>query len=173
VINEQDIQPIGRSSDPEIYFGLDLSAEWKGFDLSVLFQGAANYCLDVPSYALNNGGSAYTDYLDRWRRVDPYDPNSAWIPGKYPSSYAGGKFNNTRTSDFNIVEMYYIRLKSLELGYSLPKKWLDPLRIHDLRVYVAGTNLFTIDPHPYSDPETPAWYYPITKLWTVGVNLTF
>jgi hypothetical protein len=60
-----------------------------------------------------------------------------------------------------------------EVGYSLPKKWLDPVKIHDLRVYVAGTNLFSIDPHPYSDPETAGWYYPITKIWTVGVNLTF
>jgi TonB-linked SusC/RagA family outer membrane protein len=173
VIDERDIQPIGRTADPELYFGLDLAAEWKGFDLSVLFTGAALYSLDIPSFALNNGGSAYTAYLDRWRRVDPYDPNSAWIPGKYPSSYAGGKTSNTRTSDFNIVPMYYVRLKSLELGYSFPKKWLEPLRINDVRVYVSGTNLFSIDPHPFSDPETPGWYYPITKIWNIGVNLTF
>jgi TonB-linked SusC/RagA family outer membrane protein len=173
VINSLDVQPIGRSSDPEIYFGLDLSAEWKGFDLSVLFQGATNYSLDISQNALNNGSSAYTDYLDRWRRENPYDVNSAWIPGKYMSTYAGGKQSNTRTSDFNIVDMYYVRLKSLELGYSLPGKWLKSLKIHDVRFYVSGMNIFTIHPHPFSDPETPGWYYPITKTWNLGANLTF
>ncbi|MDR0713430.1 MAG: TonB-dependent receptor [Bacteroidales bacterium] len=173
VINSLDEQPIGRSSDPEVYFGLDLSAEWKGFDLSLLFQGATNYSLDVPNYGLVNGGTAYTIYLDRWRRADPYDPNSAWIPGTYPSTWAGGKQSNSRVSDFNIVDMYYVRLKSLELGYSLPKKWLNTLRVHDVRLYISGMNLFTIHPHPYSDPETPGWYYPITKTGNFGVNLTF
>ena len=173
VIDEQDIQPIGRTPDPEIYFGLDLSAEWRGFDLSALFQGATNYSVNISSTALNNGGTAYTAYLDRWRRVDPYDPNSDWIPGKYPSTYEGGKPSNTRNSSFNIVDMYYIRLKSLELGYSFPKKWLEQVRINDLRVYVSGTNLWTVSPHPFSDPETPGWYYPIIKVWNIGVNLTF
>jgi TonB-linked SusC/RagA family outer membrane protein len=173
VINSLDVQPIGRNTDPEVYFGLDLSAEWKGFDLSILFQGATNYSLDIPNKGLNNGSSADKEYMDRWRRADPYDPNSDWIPGKYPSTYAGGKESNNRTSDFNIVDMYYVRLKSLELGYSLPKKWLNAVKINDVRVYLSGTNLFTVSAHPFGDPETPIWYYPITKLWNIGVNLTF
>ena len=117
VINEYDLQPIGRSNTPEIYFGLDLSASWKGFDLSILMQGATNYSTrmdGIMGYALFNGSSALECFMDRWHRADLYDPNSEWIPGKYPSTYNSGKESNKE--NFNIQHDQFLLPACKESG---------------------------------------------------------
>lgn len=84
VIDNNDIQPITRSNTPEIYFGLDLSASWKGFDFSLLMQGATNYNVYMSGClgnAMFNGSNTLECFMDRWHREDLYDPESAWIPG--------------------------------------------------------------------------------------------
>ena len=179
VINEYDLQPIGRSNTPEIYFGLDLSASWKGFDLSILMQGATNYSTrmdGIMGYALFNGSSALECFMDRWHRADLYDPNSEWIPGKYPSTYNSGKESNKRTSTFNTISSYYLRVKNLEFGYTFPSKWMSQAGISNLRLYVSGNNLLTFDNLPFGDPEAPSSdriLYPQLRIWNVGVNVTF
>lgn len=179
VIDSYDEQPIGRSDKPEIYFGLDLSANWRGFDFSLLMQGATNYAryLDgAMGSALFNGSSALKDFMDRWHRADLYDPTSEWIPGKYPSTYSSGKPSNLRKSTFNLIDSYYLRVKNIELGYTFPRKWIGKSGISDLRVYVSGNNILTFTNLPYGDPEAPSRdriLYPQLKIWNVGVNLTF
>ena len=179
VINDKDVQPIGRSNTPEIYFGLDLSASWKGFDLSILMQGATNYSTrmdGIMGYALFNGSSALDCMMDRWHRADLYDPNSEWIPGKYPSTYNSGKESNKRVSTFNTISSYYLRVKNLELGYTFPSKWMSKAGISNLRLYVSGNNLLTFDNLPFGDPEAPSSdriLYPQLRIWNVGVNLSF
>lgn len=179
VINDSDVKPISRSNTPEIYFGLDLSASWRGFDISVLMQGATNYNVymsGVMGSPLFNGSSALACYMDRWHRADLYDPNSEWIPGKYPSTDATAKPNNLRVSTFNNISAYYLRVKNLEFGYTFPSKWMQPAGISNLRLYVSGNNLLTIDNLPFGDPEAPSSdriLYPQLRIWNVGVNLTF
>lgn len=180
VIDGNDTQPIGRNDKPEVYFGLDLSASWKNFDLSVLMQGATNYSRYLDGsmgYALFNGSSALEMFTDRWRRADLYDPNSEWIPGKYPSTYSSGKESNTRRSNFNLKDSYYLRVKNIELGYTIPTHITkDKIGIHSLRVYLSGNNLFTFDNLPYGDPEAPSndrILYPQMRVYNFGVNLTF
>lgn len=179
VIDGNDVKPISRSNTPEIYFGLDLSASWKGFDISILMQGATNYNVymsGVMGNPLFNGSSALACYMDRWHRADLYDPNSEWIPGKYPSTDATAKPNNQRVSTFNNISAYYLRVKNLEVGYTFPSKWMQPAGISHLRLYVSGNNLLTIDNLPFGDPEAPSSdriLYPQLRIWNVGVNLTF
>lgn len=179
VINDGDVLPIGRNNSPEIYFGLDLTAEWKGWDFSMLMQGATNYsvymqgAMGVP---LMNGSSSLEVFMDRWHRADIYDVNSEWIPGKYPSTWASGKPNNNKFSTFTNTNSYYLRVKNIELGYSLPKKWLEKVNISRLRLYVSGNNVLTFDNLPYGDPEAQSSdriLYPQLKIWNLGVNLTF
>ena len=179
VINEYDLQPISRSNTPEIYFGLDLSASWKGFDLSVLMQGAANYntyMTGIMGAALFNGSSALECFMDRWHRSDPYNPDSEWIPGKYPSTYNSGKTSNNRMSSFNSISSYYLRVKNLEFGYTFPNKWMSKVGISNLRLYVSGNNLLTFDNLPFGDPEAPSSdriLYPQLRIWNIGVNVSF
>lgn len=179
VINEYDLQPISRSNTPEIYFGLDLSASWRGFDLSVLMQGAANYntyMTGIMGAALFNGSSALECFMDRWHRSDPYNPDSEWIPGKYPSTYNSGKTSNNRMSSFNSISSYYLRVKNLEFGYTFPNKWMSKVGISNLRLYVSGNNLLTFDNLPFGDPEAPSSdriLYPQLRIWNVGVNVSF
>jgi TonB-linked SusC/RagA family outer membrane protein len=179
VINDRDIQPIGRSNTPEIYYGIDLTAAWKGFDLSVLLQGATHYSrhmTNAAAYPLFNSGTSLKILMDRWHRVDPFDANSDWIPGKYPSTYATGKANNTRVSTFYNLNSYYARVKNVELGYTLPKAWIHKAGINNLRFYVSGNNVLTFDNLPYGDPEAASatgFGYPSIKIWNMGVNITF
>lgn len=179
VINDYDVQPIGRNNTPEIYFGLDLSASWKGFDLSILMQGATNYNLYMDGamgYALFNGSSSLESFMDRWHKEDLYDPNSAWVPGKYPSTYNSGKDSNKRRSTFNSISAYYLRVKNLELGYTFPSKWMSKTGISNLRLYMSGNNLLTFDSLEFGDPEAPSGdriLYPQLRIWNFGINLTF
>ncbi len=179
VIDGYDVQPIGRSSVPEIYFGLDLSASWKNFDMSMLLQGATNYTRYMEgaiAHPLNNGSSSLTEFMDRWHREDPYDPNSDWIPGKYPSTYQSGKPVNKHKSSFNTVNSYYARLKNIEFGYTFPTEMTNKASISRLRVYVSGNNVLTFDNLPFGDPEADdadRILYPQLRIWNFGVNLTF
>ncbi|MDR1454174.1 MAG: TonB-dependent receptor [Tannerella sp.] len=178
-INDLDVQPIGRDNTPEIYFGFDAAASWRGFDFSVLMQGATHYSrymTNAAAFPLYNGGTALTAMMDRWRRADPFDPNSEWIPGKYPSTYAAGKTNNMRNSTFTNINTYYLRAKNVELGYTLPKQWVRRAGADNLRLYVSGNNVLTFDNLAFGDPESnnnDRFQYPSIKIWNIGVNITF
>jgi TonB-linked SusC/RagA family outer membrane protein len=179
IINDYDVQPVRRNNIPEIYFGLNLSAQWKGFDLSLLMQGATNYSVYMSGamgYPLFNGSTALEIFMDRWHRADLYDPNSEWIPGKYPSTYNSGKESNKRISTFNMINAYYLRVKNVELGYTFPKPWMNKAGIDNLRLYFSGNNLLTFDNLPFGDPEAPSRdriLYPQLRIINVGVNITF
>lgn len=179
VIDDNDQTIIGRNNVPEIIFGLDISANYKNFDFSVFFQGAANYHANFTEEAQNpffNNASSLAIFADRWHREDPFDLDSRWIKGKYPSTYAGGKDNNKRLSDFWLQDASYIRLKNIQLGYTLPKSLLSKFNIETLRFYVSAFNILTLTKLDIYDPEAPSGrglYYPQQKSYNVGFNLTF
>lgn len=180
IIDGNDEHYIGRGPKPEITFGLDMSAAWKGFDVSVFLQGAANANIMLSGELqspLLNGNSAFKTFMDRWHREDLYDPNSKWIPGKYPSTRAGGNPSNMKRSSFWLQDASYLRVKDIQIGYSLPKSVLKKANIEALRLFVSGYNLFTFTGVELVDPEAPdetqGNYYPQQKVLSVGVNLTF
>jgi hypothetical protein len=170
----------GQPELPLVNFGLSLGAEYKGFDLNVLFQGATEKWiayggqLNTPFPWPNS--SALSDWLDRWHPVDPfadpYNPNTNWVSGYY--AYAQGL--NTG-SEFGIEDASYLRLKSLELGYTLPQSITKKVGIQKLRMYLNGYNLFTITGLRIVDPEHPSdqssYAYPLSKTYNVGLNITF
>ncbi|MDR2968250.1 MAG: TonB-dependent receptor [Tannerellaceae bacterium] len=179
VIDGQDQHLIGRNNMPEYTFGLDLSASWKGFDAAVFFQGATNLnvtYINELATPFFNGENTLAVFADRWHREDIYDPKSAWVPGKYPSTYSSGKANNTRISTFWMQDCSYLRLKELQLGYTIPTKLLSKACIESFRMFVAGYNLFTLTEADLLDPEsasTDGRYYPQQKSVSFGFNLTF
>lgn len=165
---------------PLMNFGLILGGDWKGLDFNMTFQGAA---MSYVSYGeqlsapLAFDGNALELFMDRWHPVnpkqDPYDPSTEWIEGYY--SYGGT--TPDKDSGFSIQNGSYLRLKTMEIGYTLPKHLLKPLRIQNLRLFVNGYNLFTITGVKGVDPERPTqlygYMYPLNKSYNFGASLTF
>ncbi|MES2276120.1 MAG: TonB-dependent receptor [Bacteroidota bacterium] len=172
VIDDSDIDVISNNSaTPKLTYGLFLSGDWKGFDLSVLIQGAAESNFMMTGTArnmFNSGGNSNTFayLLDYWT---PQNPNA-----QYPRAWIDANPNNNKDSDFWLRNTGYVRLKSFQFGYTIPgiKKW----KIDKLRIYASGYNVFTLSQFKLFDPEISATagnYYPQQKNYNVGVNLTF
>lgn len=182
IIDDNDKQPINRNGTPEIFFGLNLSANWKGLDFSMMWQGAANYtyAIQYKSTFLQDGlGNGYKMFTDRWHRKDPTDLNSEWIAGRFPTTRIdSAPKTNTAESTFWNPNVWYLRLKNVEVGYTLPKKWTLKAGVQSLRLYVGAYNILTFAPSEVDgmDPEGQAlygMYYPQMKTVNFGFNLEF
>ncbi|MDB5153397.1 MAG: TonB-linked outer membrane protein SusC/RagA family [Mucilaginibacter sp.] len=172
--------PNGGTVTPQITYGLNLGGSYKGFDFNLLFQGAAKIdisYIEQLNIPLWGGGSALTQFLDNWHpsnpNADPYNPNTAWAPGNF--AYTGTTANSN--SSFNFQSAAYVRLKSAEIGYTLPASVLSHIGIKGIRVFANGYNLVTWTKLKYVDPEHPTglygYLYPLDKLYNVGLNVKF
>jgi TonB-linked SusC/RagA family outer membrane protein len=184
VINGLDERPIGyqEGANPYLSFGINSSVAWKGFNLAFDFTGASmqsfrrEWEMKIPFQ--NNGTSPNYMFEDRWHREDPFNYDSPWVSGKYPAIRKDDPGHaNFRKSDFWVTNVRYIRLRNLELGYSLPTALISKAGLSKLRVYVTGTNLFSIDNVKQFeiDPEISSnngLVYPQQKLYTLGFNLS-
>ncbi len=185
VIDGNDTQPIGYGSSPRMYYGLNLSAEYKGFDLTLFFQGAAGHNIyingDVLDPFIQQGlGNGFAIQNDRWHREDPTDPYSKWIPGEMPAVRPAGFSDNRSDNSWSLHNANYLRLKTLEFGYSLPATLLKTYGIEQLRLYVNCNNLLTFTKRDglmkYTDPESDQHelrFYPQMKTFNFGLNITF
>lgn len=185
-IDWDDRGRIGRGLRPEITFGLNLAADWNGFDINAQFTGGAKFDVSMT-------GTYYNGYDDNtiWTQTFKEGGNSplflvtnAWNidnpNGTMPrltTGNTGHGGDNGLASTFWFRKGDYIRLKSCQLGYTFPQKWMSKAGIQKLRVYVEGSNLFTIDDLPAGfDPESPEvnnGYYPQQRTIMGGVTLTF
>ena len=178
-INAQDEHPFAFDQTPWVNYSLGFDCSYRNFDMNLLFQGSALGSMQYkePLYAIwgTNGGGTLQQYLDRWHPVDPtadpYDPATQWTGGYY--GYTGNY--PIENSSFNRVSTAYLRLKSIEFGYTLPKRGV--LTNANLRVYVNAYNMFTITGVKFVDPEHPdddlGRLYPLNKTYTVGVSARF
>ena len=184
MIDEWDMQPLMRNNTPIMNFGLTLSGQWKGLDLSMSFQGASMFNARMNASPLQWGGSAWDIFMDRWHKVDAsgnvnsFDPDGEWVPGKYPSTRVQDPQNYGIESSFWYNNCTYLRLKNLEIGYTFPSKWTKFVGINSLRLYANGYNLFTIQSSAsdYIDPENPGGgidRYPIMRNFNFGINVNF
>ena len=191
IVNDSDKHPVASFNLPVFNYGLVLGAAWKGLDLSMNWQGAAgvynSYDEVFTEVGPFNGGAALDIYKDRWHTVnvsdDPWNPNTQWIEGLYPAT--GHSFNTGTTG---IKNTSYIRLKTLEIGYTLPKVWIAKAGIKDLRVYVNAYNLLTFTGLDNIDPERPGrqggsnnnrdsgilyYNYPVNRTFNIGATIKF
>ena len=168
LLNWRDQVEIGKGTVPHWIGGFNINLKYKNFDLSALAQGAFGFY----SYIILKRGTVFPEviYKKRWT-YENNNPN-AIVPR------LGGANSNAYASDYLYVSAAYLRLKNLALGYNLPKKILSKLNIQSLRLYMGGTNLFTISKlNKYSiDPEAPSgyggYYYPQMRTITCGINLS-
>jgi TonB-linked SusC/RagA family outer membrane protein len=186
MIDGLDEHPIGRNVEPEIFYGLDLSGGWKGFSLSMFFQGASNYSM-MPSEQLQGplawGRNSIDIFMDRWHHQDPLDFESPWVPGRYPITRDGFGFGpNKLVSKYWLQDVTYLRLKSMEVAYELPLTWVSRVKARQVRLYANGFNLHTWkNKGLHSDPEhrldgdgaDGGYRYPLMANYNFGVNITF
>lgn len=185
IIDGKDDQPIGHGDTPRMYYGLNLYGAYKGFDLTIFFQGAAGHEIftggDFLDPFIQQGlGNGITLQLDRWHREDPSDPGSTWIPGYMPAVRPTGFSANTSNNTWTMQKASYLRLKTLEFGYTVPRKILSKAGIENFRVYVNAFDILTFTGTEgvikYMDPENnngALRYYPQMRSFNFGVNLTF
>ena len=173
LVDAFDRVPIGHPTVPEWIIGASAGVSFKGLDLSVLFQGSRNstvYLQQEAAWEFFNGGKVLDHHLGRWT------PATADI-ATYPVLHTAENTNNhTQTSDFWQKSGNYIRLKNAEIGYTLPKAWVNKVKIKSARFYLTGLNLITWDKVKTFDPEAPSgrgWFYPQQKIFNAGVNIVF
>lgn len=187
LINDDDKRPISlaNGTTPAWNYGLTLSGSWRGLDMSILFQGAAGF---VTYYSGPYAEPFWMDgnipafYMDAWHHEDPYDSESPWVAGEYPSIRPSSKdpYRNW-PSQMSYKDCSYVRLKNVELGYTFNQKWLKKAHIEKVRIFVNVNNVLTIcDKHVKAyDPEKVAglyslgWNYPLLKTFNAGINLNF
>lgn len=181
-INDLDRHPFQLSSTPWINYGFSANVSYKGIDLFLLFQGSALSTVQYVEQLYqplwgSSESSAMVQFMDRWHpkdpHADPYDPKTEWVPGYY--GYTGTLPDVS--SSYNSVNGAYLRLKSVELGYTLPTKLTQRVGIKSTRFYVNAYNVLTATKVRYIDPEHPndtyGYLYPLNKTVSVGLNVTF
>lgn len=130
IIDDNDRMPLFWSGTPLIHYGFNLEASWKNFDIYALLQGAGMYTVQFSEvYAevlWSKGANTPAYFYDRWRKEDPYNPNSKWVAGKWPATRliqdTGAMY---KESNIWRRDASYLRLKTLELGYTLPDSILS------------------------------------------------
>ena len=186
VIDGYDERPIGyqTSGNPTVNFGFNLGLRWNGFDFAADFSGGSMYSYNQNwemRWPFQNGGNLLKQfYDDRWHREDPFDVNSKWIPGKNPPLRfnKGDHSNYNKASTFWLHNVHYIRLRTMELGYSIPDHLLERVKFKKARIYINTYNLFSLDnvKDLGIEPEIAdenGLQYPQNKLVNIGLNLTF
>ncbi|MBQ7855888.1 MAG: TonB-dependent receptor [Alistipes sp.] len=175
VVDDYDKKPIGFPNVPEISYGFGASVRWKGFDVSVFFQGVDN----VNFFINNTYTQGFTANKTRHSNVFADLYGNYWTENnrdaKYPRLTIGQNTNNNQTSTYWMVNGRYLRLKNAEIGYTLPKRILSKAHIDRLRIYVSGVNLLTFSPFKLWDPDlqTGAAGYPNNRVYNLGVTLVF
>ncbi|MET6995996.1 TonB-dependent receptor [Chitinophaga defluvii] len=180
---DQDWVVTGRSSTPEMMFGMNLGGSYKGFDLNIFLQGAALSDVWLAGLYSDRGfydNTFYTKPFWSDGNAPYYLVENAWRPdntnAKYPRLGLESRSNGGAMSSWWVVNSSYLRLKSVQIGYSLPAPLMQRANIQKIRLYVSGSNLFTLSHLKYFDPEMPdvnQGYYPQQRLFEFGLNLTF
>ncbi len=175
IINTDDMVPSGYSSFPEEFFGFSMGFNYKGFDLSILFQGASNFYTRVTgtsAWAFNNGMTAtLAKHLERWNE-ERFEKDLTITEPRVMED--GGSGVNISDNEFYLRDRSYLRLKNIELGYNLKIPYLRSIGIENLRIFASGLNLYTWSKYENFDPETPnASIYPVLSTFNLGLNLNF
>lgn len=165
-LTSNDMKRIFKSPTPEIVYGISLGAAYKGLELNVLLQGQAR----ATAYIIPTTYNRDMDYFNnRWISAD-LTPDA-----KYPRAFSKDDQINTLPSDFWLKDAWFLRLKNLELSYTLPKSMISKVKFQNARVYISGSNLFTFDEIKILDPEcgnTGGLYYPQQRIYNIGLVIT-
>lgn len=176
VIDDNDIVPIGATTRPNLVYGFGISALWKGFDANVHFQGAGKSTFfiegsNVWPFHAGDWGNVLKDVVESgyWSLGTNEDPNAT-----YPRLHWQNNSNNNRRSTHWLRNGSYLRLKTLEIGYTLPKNITRVLKMNNVRIFFIGNNLLTFSKFKLWDPElgsSNGQQYPLSKSCTLGLTI--
>ncbi|MDR2562611.1 MAG: TonB-dependent receptor [Prevotellaceae bacterium] len=172
----------GFPSSPQITYGFGVSAGYKGFDISMFFQGNARVSFWINPNKITpfidserNGSYTATNALMKIIADNHWSESDRNIYAFWPRLANQEIANNTRTSTWWMQNGTFLRMKSLEIGYSFPRRWVNAIRLGEVRIYLSGSNLFTISKFKLWDPEMGdnGLGYPIQRVYNVGLTLNF
>ncbi|MCI1648024.1 MAG: TonB-dependent receptor [Bacteroides sp.] len=178
--NSYDQKFTGKNSSPSWNYGLNMNASYKGFDISMIWAGSAgmSYCWSETymNQSIVALGKAVPTLVANdhyyYNESDPSDSRNN-INGHYPRLKVTDS-QNTRASDYYLYDASYLKLKSLQIGYTVPKRITRQASISNARIFIGGENLLTITNYPGIDPEIGATIsYPTMRQYTLGLNITF
>jgi TonB-linked SusC/RagA family outer membrane protein len=177
IINDQDISPIGFSEIPENNFSLNAGINYKNWGFNMAFQSVSNvsrYYDAEAMFAFVDGGKVKEHHLGRWdpSQSEAYNLANAKYPLLHYDNYGD---HNQRLNSFFLKNGAFVRLKTVELSYTLPSAWTKHVGMSNVRLYVNANNLFTWDKlDNIADPESNGSNtYPIMKTTNFGVNVKF
>ena len=179
-IDAYDQTYISRGDVPTTVYGFGFTVGWKDLSVGMMFQGVAGAERVLNGSSINpfNGGGGsgnlYSNIGDRWTEENP-DQN-AFYPRLSYGSETTSNINNFQKSTWWVRNMNFLRLKTLQVSYNLPKPWVNKVHLKNAAVYVMGTNLFTLSRFKLWDPELNTdngASYPNTTSYSVGINFTF
>jgi hypothetical protein len=169
IIDDNDAVYLG-TSFPKITYGINLGADFYGVDIQLFFQGVAGNeifnALRIRTEGTGNSATLSTTMRDVWSASNP--------GGSIPNPF--GCSNNFADNSRYVESGAYLRLKNLQLGYTLPEKWTSRIKMSRCRFYVSGSNVFTLTKYTGYDPEVGGGVdygnYPQSRTWLFGVNIT-
>lgn len=168
--NDMVAKPNAQTDRPTTNFGMNANVSWKGFDLSILLQGATGretYWTTIynsTNIFLTRNASSWDQYNNTW---SVSNPNGIW-------PRLAGPGNNVTNTSFWLQDMTYLRFKNIQIGYNLPKNWLRRLGVDNVRIYATGENLITLTKYQGLDPEAQGdanSAYPVNKSFSIGINV--
>lgn len=176
-IDSNDRVAIGATTRPNLTYGFGVSTKWKGLDVNVHFQGVGKSTFQI------NGSSVHMFSLgDGWGNIlDELANSNRWILGvnedpnaEYPRLTYGPNPNNYQSSTFWLRDGSYLRLKTLDIGYTLPKAWVNKAHLNNVRIFFVGTNLLTFSKFKLWDPEmgsSDGKKYPLSRTFSLGLSV--
>jgi TonB-linked SusC/RagA family outer membrane protein len=186
IIDSLDEVAIGYTNLPEIVYGFGATAQWKGFDVNLFFQGVAHNSFFLSGYSVRSPFSSgnmersglNADLYDHvWKSTNTPEQNAQAIyPRLSGSSGDPGASNNNRQSTWWLRNGSFLRLKNCEIGYTLPKIWVEKSFVKSIRLYVSGNNLLTFSKFKLWDPEKGGGEgsgYPLNRVVILGFNANF
>lgn len=174
IIDDRDKVPIGFPTTPEINYGFGLSAGFKNWDISCFFQGSArsSFWIDAENTAPFVGGTAPRALL-QYYADDHWSETNRDVYALWPRLTASENKNNTQRSTWFMRDGSFLRLKTVELGYSLPQRVVKKINFTNVRLYVSGTNLCVWSKFKMWDPELAGncFNYPLQRVFNFGINV--
>jgi len=177
IIDDADKVAIGATTKPNLIYGFGVSAKWKGLDVNVHFQGAgkSTFQINGTTVYMFSGGDGWGNVLkemaegNRWILGENEDPHA-----EFPRLTYGENPNNYQTSSYWLRNGSYMRLKTLDIGYSLPKPLVNKMHLNQVRIFFVGTNLLTFSNFKLWDPEmgsSDGKKYPLSKTFSLGLSV--
>ena len=195
VISSADQFYSWKEGNPPLQFGLMIFMDYKNFDLSATFNGAALSHKDMSlsgGMGYGHNKTLFVYQLDHYRLADGYtdprDPNSVWVPGYWPALAPASAYNDTSSNGtyrykqpYSWVNNAFFRMKSIEIGYTFPKSLLSKAHIKSARIHFSATNLLTFcnpvvkawDPEAFQSDYRGASGAPLLKTFVIGTSISF